>query len=200
MNARLPEPTPPGEKGLRRLARIAIPREADLILLGDSNAAAWPGDLLESALSGWHVFNFGLPSDRIQNTLWRLGTIGTSHLRPRVVLVILGTNNLADGDAPEAIADGLVSLARRISDLWDRPRVILPAIARRRAGPLARAGERAALNALLLALAEPRVEVVRSDLVLDEAGPAAFEEDGIHISREGYARLTEALALRLLDG
>lgn len=145
------------------------------------------------------MFNFGLPGDRVQNTLWRLDEIPTSHLRPRHVALILGTNNLADGDAPGAIAAGLATVMEKVARLWGEPLVILPAIARRRAGPLARDAQREELNRLLFAMEGPRIRHVRSDLVLDALGADAFEPDGIHISRLGYARLTDAL-VSYLDG
>lgn len=191
---RLPPPAPPDEKARKRLARIVVPAAADLVLLGDSNAAGWPGDLLEAALPGLRIFNFGLPGDRIQNTLWRLDEIETSHLRPRHVVVILGTNNLADGHSAEAVADGLMRVVDRIGNLWAEPEIILPTIARRGAGPLARSQERVGLNAILLATARPRLRVARTDQFLEAMGPIAFEEDGIHISRAGYGRLTHVLA------
>lgn len=194
-------PVPPTkESALKRLARIVVPEAADLVLLGDSNAAAWPQDLLENALPGWPVFNFGLPGDRIQNTLWRLDTVDTAHLRPPHVVVILGTNNLADGDAPADIAAGFVAVLDRIGALWGGPETIVPAIARRGSGPLARSRERIVLNDILVGLRRPNLRVVRSDLLLDEIGPAAFEPDGIHLSRFGYQRLTTALAGLIAHG
>lgn len=193
-HVRVLTPAPPtGPNARKRLARIVVPEEADLVLLGDSNSAAWPNELLRRALPELAVFNFGLPGDRIQNTLWRLDEVETAHLRPRHVVLILGTNNLADGDGAEAIAAGLAAVIARIEALWGAPEIVLPAIAKRGAGPLARSEERIRLNALLLAMERPRLRPVRSDLILDELGPAAFEPDGIHISMLGYARLTEAL-------
>ena len=193
--SRVLAPVPPASgNAAKRLARIEVPQAADLVILGDSNAAAWPPDLLAEALTGIAVFNFGLPGDRIQNALWRLDAVPTGHLRPRDVVIVLGTNNLADGDAPEEIAAGIDAVIAKARLVWGDPAIILPAIARRGAGPLARSVEREALNALLLAKAGAAIRTARSDLLLDAMGPAAFEADGIHISRAGYATLTEALA------
>jgi lysophospholipase L1-like esterase len=193
--SRVLAPAPPaGANAAKRLARIVVPPAADLVILGDSNAAAWPPDLLAEELPGIAVFNFGLPGDRVQNALWRLDAVPTGHLRPRHVLIVLGTNNLADGDAPGEIAAGIDAVIEKVRTLWGEPTIILPAIARRGAGPLARSVEREALNALLLAKAGGGIRSARSDLILDAMGPAAFEPDGIHISRAGYATLTKTLA------
>ena len=194
--SRVLAPVPPeGANAAKRLSRIAVPLAADLVLLGDSNAAAWPPDLLAAGLPGLAVFNFGLPGDRIQNVLWRLDSVPTGHLRPRDVVIVLGTNNLADGDIPAEIAAGIDAVIAKLRALWGDPAIILPAIARRGAGPLARSAEREALNAMLLAKAGTGIRTARSDLILDAMGPAAFEPDGIHISRAGYAALTEALSI-----
>lgn len=198
--ARVLTPAPPtGPNARKRLARIVVPEAADLVLLGDSNSAAWPTDLLRRALPDLSVFNFGLPGDRIQNTLWRLDEVDTSHLRPGHVVLVLGTNNLADGDGADAIAAGLEAVIARVGALWGAPEVILPAIAKRGAGPLARSDERIRLNTMLFAMERARLRPVRSDLILDELGSAAFEPDGIHISVLGYERLTEAL-VEILQG
>jgi hypothetical protein len=100
-------PRPPSTpSALKRLNRLAanLPRAADLILVGDSLAAGWPTDLI--AQPWQHVFNFGLPGDRIQHTLWRLDVLPLAHLRPERVVILLGTNNLGDGDEPDTIAAG----------------------------------------------------------------------------------------------
>lgn len=188
-------PAPPAKaKALERLRHLKVPEAADFVVLGDSNAAGWPSDLLEAAAPGCRIFNFGLPGDRVQNTLWRLDALDTAHLRPRHVIVTLGTNNLTDGDAPALVAAGLLAVIGRIDALWAEPEIVLTTITRRPAGALARAGERAELNRLILGFDRPRLRPFHADPPLDPLGPAAFEPDGIHVSRAGYESLAAALA------
>jgi hypothetical protein len=111
-----PYPVPPAKaSALRRLAEMqaGMPAGADLVLLGDSLAAGFPGALVPLPSAEWRLVNLGLPGDRVQNTLWRLENVPTQHLRPRVAILLLGTNNLGDGDPPDAIAAGILAVLRR---------------------------------------------------------------------------------------
>ena len=107
--ARVLSPVPPSKPtASKRLSMLSatLPRAADMVVLGDSLAASWPADLLSAAAPGRRIWNFGLPGDRLQNTLWRLAAIDTSHLRPALCLLLLGTNNLGDGDPPARSPQG----------------------------------------------------------------------------------------------
>ena len=169
-----------------------------MILLGDSLAAGWPARMWSERLPAKTVFNFGVAGERIQNTLWRLDAIDTGHLAPPWAIILLGTNNLGDGDPPEAIAAGLSAVAARARQLWHEPRILLFTIPPRGAGPRFREHDRRRLNALLEATwsSDRRHTLLDADLAL---GPgaldgSAFESDRLHLSLTGYDLLTQALA------
>jgi lysophospholipase L1-like esterase len=195
------QPTPPtGASASKRLARLraALPPAADLVLVGDSLAAGWPAEMVATAGRGQRTFNFGMPGDRIQNTLWRLAALPVDHLRPRGVLILLGTNNLGDGDEPEAIAAGIQAVIARIRRLWGEPHCILVTIPRRGPAPGFREPDRLRVNALLHHEATicGALDLIDADAVF--AGTAehravATEPDLLHLSLEGYKRLTAAL-------
>jgi lysophospholipase L1-like esterase len=200
--ARVLVPTPPSTpSALKRLNRLAanLPRAADLILVGDSLAAGWPTDLI--AEPGQHVFNFGLPGDRIQHTLWRLAVLPIAHLRPERVVILLGTNNLGDGDEPDAIAAGLQAVVDRVRDLWGPSDCVLVTIPQRGPGGGFREADRARTKALLARVARTSrgIDLLDADLALriGAAGlPEVTETDLLHLSREGYRRLAAALKAR----
>jgi lysophospholipase L1-like esterase len=196
------QPSPPRKpSALKRLKALAasVPREADLVLIGDSLAAAWPGELLLAAALGKQIFNFGLPGDRIQNTLWRLKTIDLAHLKPQRAIILVGTNNLTDGDEPQAIATAVVSLVGAVRQLWVEADVIVVTIPSRGPPPGFREHERLHLNRLIAAAAS-KMEGTR---VLHADGPLGIEDsdfsslnraDLLHLSYEGYRRITVAIA------
>jgi lysophospholipase L1-like esterase len=195
-------PSPPSTpSALKRLNRLAanLPRAADLILVGDSLAAGWPTDLI--AEPGQHVFNFGLPGDRIQHTLWRLNVLPLGHLRPERVVILLGTNNLGDGDEPDAIAAGLQAVVDRARDLWRQPECVLVTIPRRGPRNGFREADRLRTNARLAldAASSRQTDLLDADLALRIGGaglPHVTEPDLLHLSREGYRRLGAALKAR----
>ena len=198
--SRVLTPVPPAKpSSVKRLGEIQrrIPDAADIILLGDSLAAAWPDALVAEAFPDRRVWNFGLPGDRIQNTLWRLETVATEHLRPREVVLLLGTNNLGDGDAAGEIAQGLTTLRGRIAELWGGPRVILITIPRRGEAPGFREETRLAIRDQLagdVAAMADTIVVDADDILAAGRGEASsLLPDLLHISEAGYARLSAAL-------
>jgi lysophospholipase L1-like esterase len=196
------QPTPPRKpSALKRLKALAasMPREADLVLIGDSLAAAWPGELLLAAALGKQIFNFGLPGDRIQNTLWRLKTIDLAHLKPQQAIILVGTNNLGDGDEPEAIATGVMRLVGVVRQLWAEADVIVVTIPRRGPPPGFREHERLHLNRLVAGTAAKMegTRVVDADRALgieDSDFSSLNRTDLLHLSYEGYRRITVAIA------
>ncbi len=198
--SRVQNPVPPAKpSSVKRLGEIQrrIPDAADVILLGDSLVAAWPDALVAEAFPNRRVWNFGLPGDRIQNTLWRLETVATAHLRPREVVLLLGTNNLGDGDAADAIANGLVTLVGRIAELWGGPRIVLVTTPRRGDLPGFRNETRLAIRDQLsrdMAAMGGTILVDADDVFAEGQDEASsLLPDLLHISEAGYARLSAAL-------
>jgi lysophospholipase L1-like esterase len=198
---RVLNPVPPVKpSSVKRLAEIEarLPDAADLILFGDSLAAGWPRELHGQAFPGRRVWNFGLPGDRIQNALWRLGKVATAHLRPREVVLLLGTNNLGDGDPPEAIA----AVLRQALALWGDPRPVVLTVPRRGEPPGFRDADRAVLNETLRGelRAFQCATLVDADAALALASvreEPSLQPDLLHLSEAGYRRLGIATAALL---
>lgn len=193
-------PAPPDKaSAVTRLRRLvaAIPAEADVVALGDSLVAGWPDALMQRAFPGATLFNFGFGGDRIQTALWRLDTLAVAHLRPRTCLILLGTNNLGDGDPPDAISAGLEAVAERVGALWQRPSLIVVTLPWRLPRTASGEGDRLKLNGKLLPELARRTGaiLVESDRAFRHHEAALhLEEDGLHVSPSGYDRLTRLLS------
>jgi lysophospholipase L1-like esterase len=148
------------------------------------------------------VFNYGVPGERIQNTLWRLDALDTSHLRPGWVVVLLGTNNLGDGDLPGEIASGLERVIEATSRLWHAPHHVVLTIPPRGI-PRFREADRQTANELLAEryMMESRFTLLDTDSALGRSlnDGSAFESDHLHINQSGYALLSIAVN-RVLHG
>lgn len=191
---------PTKASALKRLRRLGskVPREADVVVIGDSLAAAWPSEVLERAIPGKRIFNFGLPGDRIQNTLWRATTIEIAHLRPELALILVGTNNLADGDEPEAVASALMCLIRKLHSFWSDAEVIVVTVPKRGPHRVFRDNLRSRLNRLIVRSlnGEGRTSSIDADaaLAISDSNWTALAPDRLHLSHEGYLRLTAAVS------
>ncbi len=102
----------------------AQPKDADIILLGDSLTSAWEAKELEEKLEGFKVLNLGLGSDRTQQVIWRLNQMNATHYNPKYVLLWIGTNNLRT-DPACAISKGIVAILDIITTSWQDSEIIV---------------------------------------------------------------------------
>jgi len=75
----------------------------DLLFLGDSITAGWLWD--KGGLNVWNKYyaprraaEFGIGYDRSQNALWRIEHGELDGIKPRVVVLLIGTNNAGNED------------------------------------------------------------------------------------------------------
>lgn len=102
----------------------AEPKDADIILLGDSLTSAWKTKDLEKKLTGLKVLNLGLGSDRTQQVIWRLNQMNAALYDPKYVLLWIGTNNLRT-DPPCAISKGIVAILDIMTNYWKNSEIIV---------------------------------------------------------------------------
>jgi cephalosporin-C deacetylase len=104
--------------------------QIDVYFVGDSITRRWGTsdeqwkELLENwnaNFKGWNAANFGWGADKTQNMLWRLQNGELDGIKPKVVVVMAGTNNIGNatpiGDAEARAADvarGVAALVKEI--------------------------------------------------------------------------------------
>lgn len=108
----------------------------DLLFLGDSITDGWRWDNGGSQI--WprlyaprHATNFGIGYDRIQNVLWRVENGELENIHPKVVVLLIGTNNSGNEDngqprnlTPEII-EGVSNLVRQIQIRLPQTKILL---------------------------------------------------------------------------
>ncbi|MGC9951390.1 MAG: GDSL-type esterase/lipase family protein [Bryobacteraceae bacterium] len=111
-----------------QLLRKAKPGAIDVYFEGDSITRRWGAidypDLLanwKQNFFGWNAADFGWGADRTQNILWRLQNGELDAVKPKVVVLLAGTNNVgnisARGDVDASADDvwcGLQAIVRVI--------------------------------------------------------------------------------------
>ncbi|MFO0965154.1 MAG: GDSL-type esterase/lipase family protein [Gemmataceae bacterium] len=176
--------------------------DVDLVFLGDSITQGW--ESTGAALFKTHYeprkgANLGVGADMTQHALWRITKGGElKGLHPKVVVLMMGINNVASGHSPAQINEGIAALIKAIQDHDATTRVLL--VSTFPAGKEATHKFRApvkALNALLAGQANgDRVRFLDiSAKFVDAAGRLtdAYISDGIHLNAKGYKVWADAM-------
>ncbi len=100
--------------------------DVDLLFLGDSITQGWGG-----AKGVWDRYygprkaaNFGIGGDRTQHVLWRVKNGELDGIAPKVVVLMIGTNNARD-DPADQIAEGVEAIVKDLREKLPRARVLL---------------------------------------------------------------------------
>jgi len=179
----------------------------DVYFVGDSITRRWGAldypDLLanwRSNFFGWNAANFGWGADRIQNILWRLEHGELDGVRPKVIVVLAGTNNVGARAGDEGEADDIARGVKAIVDVCRRkaPRatIVLTAIFPRNDN-MAFVSEIDRINAALARFADGRaVRFVNvNDKRADSDGRLfdGVSDDRLHPTLKGYQIWADAL-------
>jgi lysophospholipase L1-like esterase len=107
-----------------------------LLFLGDSITQGWSPQMFQQFYGHRAALNLGVSGDSTQGLLWRLAhsALGQS-LRPRLVVLLIGTNNLWPGVHPENVALGIALAVRTIRQRSPDSRILLVGILPRGAEP-----------------------------------------------------------------
>jgi lysophospholipase L1-like esterase len=191
-----------------------VTAEPDVVLIGDSITHFWAGEPRANHVNGpqaWtatfgsrRVLNLGFGWDRTQNVLWRLDHGEFDGLRPKLVVLNIGTNNFAAtensrANTPEEVAAGIRAIREHLRQLSPATHVVVMGVLPRGHAPtdFFRAPI-AALNAILARelAGDPSTTFLDIGLrFLDAQGrmAPALMPDGTHPSEDGYAIWGRAL-------
>ena len=144
-SATKPSPRDKGwEKRHETFVGIAKRGNVDLLFLGDSITDAWGGEghgtngghkIFSSKFVPMKAANFGIGGDRTQHVIWRLQNGELDGIKPKVVQLMIGTNNSNGSDnTAEEIADGVKGIIDEIKKKSPSTKVLLLAVFPRNTG------------------------------------------------------------------
>ena len=173
---------------------------ADMIFFGDSIVHGWHLPVWEQYYGRRGGVNFGVGGDFVQGLLWRLRQGGQwpDSLRPKLAVIMIGTNNSTYAAPPADTALGIAEIVRLIRQRAPATRILLVGILPRgldASDPGRRLNQR--VNELIMRCADNRW-VFYTDVgpaLLDRQGHLSprIAADGVHPTAEGYSRLAAAL-------
>jgi len=178
-----------------RFVSEAKEREPDVVLIGDSLiyhlqfTETW-----QRCFAPLHALNFGIGGDQTQHVLWRATHGEMDNFCPKVVVLLVGTNNL--GFAPEQIADGVMANVSAIRRLQPQAFIIVLGLLPRGEKPNPLRERNARANSVL----QERLQAVeRSQLLADyndmvtPDGVLSHQDmaDYLHLTPQGYQKVFE---------
>ena len=211
------------EKRHEAFVAIAKRGNVDLLFLGDSITDAWGGEghgmggghkIFTSKFVPMKAANFGIGGDRTQHVIWRLQNGELDGIKPKVVQLMIGTNNSNGTDnTAEEIADGVKGIIDEIKKKSPSTKVLLLAVFPRNTGKddAAKKIQKDKIdkvNSIISKLDDGGKSVKFLDIgskFKDASGalPKELMPDQLHLSEKGYeiwANAVEGVITSMLKG
>ena len=104
---------------------------SDVAFLGDSITQGWEGsgrDVWDRDIAPFKASNFGFSGDRTDHVLWRLQNGELIGMHPKLVVMMIGTNNIGQGATPDEAALGVRAIVKYLNDQLPSTKILLLAI------------------------------------------------------------------------
>lgn len=103
--------------------------QVDVLFVGDSITEGWDWQIWEKNFKPLKAANFAIGGDHTGNLLWRLqhGTIG--NIQPKLIVLLIGVNNIgALQETPEQAAAGVTKVVQQLQLAWPHSKILLNAV------------------------------------------------------------------------
>lgn len=188
------------ERQAEVLKRAKTTKKAAVIFVGDSITQGWEGDgaaVWQKHFGALDALNLGVSGDRTEHVLWRLQQAPITHLDPKVIVLLIGTNNLGHGSSnAEQTLAGVQAVIAKLHEQAPKAVLLVNEIFPRgeRLNPMR--GDIAQVNQVLRAHADAKTRVlgfcdqwVRADGTIS----AETMPDFLHLSPPAYEQWAAAL-------
>ena len=192
----------------RVLTRNARQGNVDLAFIGDSITQGWEGrgkDVWAKHYGDRKAINLGIGGDRTEHVIWRLTHGNLGKIKPKVAVLMIGTNNTGHFDQdPAEVAAGVERILEILAQRLPETKIVLHGIFPRGADSLdAKRLNNIAINQIIRRYADgDRVHYLEiGDEFLESDGTISREimPDQLHLSKQGYERWANALEPKLKE-
>jgi lysophospholipase L1-like esterase len=178
--------------------------DINLLFLGDSITQGWLGKNREGKgpIEVWDRYygprntaDFGIGGDRIQHVLWRIENGEIDCIKPKVVVLMIGTNNSFTNSADE-IADGIKAIVSKLREKLPESKILLFGVFPRGEKPGPVREKLAAVNEAISKLDDKMVKYLDiGKTFLNDDGTISRDvmPDFLHLSRKGYRIWADAM-------
>jgi lysophospholipase L1-like esterase len=185
--------------------------KAQVIFIGDSITQGWEEgqEFWTTGKDVWAKFythrnavNLGIGGDRTQHVLWRLDHGNLTGLKPKVAVLMIGTNNMTpEATCVSQVTDGVTAIVKKLREKLPGTKVLLLAILPRGENPSPLRGNVLQVNEIIQKLADNRnifwidfgEKLVNSDGTISQV----LMPDYLHLSAKGYQIWAESIEAEL---
>ncbi len=186
---------------------IAKKGGVDLLFLGDSITDGWRSrgkDVWEKNYASLKAANFGIGGDQTQHVLWRLQNGELDGIKPKLAVLMIGTNNLR-GNTDEEIADGVKAIVAELHKRTPETKLLLLGVFPR--GEKADDPNRGRIKHINETIAKldnggktvKYLDIGDKFLQPDGTLPKNVMPDGLHPNAKGYEIWVDAIAPTLQE-
>lgn len=173
----------------------------DVLFLGDSITQYWEDPargkpVWDREFAPLNAANFGINGDRTQHVLWRLQNGEAEGYSPKVVVLLIGTNNTRRNTTPEAV-EGISAVVKELRGRFSNAKILLLGLLPRGDENDPRKKQVVEINEKLAKMDDGQTVFFLDigDRFLDSEGNVSAElmPDLLHPNLKGYEVMAEAL-------
>lgn len=185
-----------------RFSKLPYREKVSLVFLGDSIIEGWNHagkEVWNRFYSPRNAVNFGIAGDRTQHLLWRIQNGNLNGIHPKVVVVLIGTNNIKEQrNSPPETTEGILAVTSALLEKLPQTKILLLGIFP--CGEFSTCQNRNDARAVNILL-EQRIKNDRVQLLcldnefLESDGTLSPKvmPDFLHLSSFGYQRWADAM-------
>lgn len=180
----------------------------DVVFIGDSIIQGFENagkTMWAEHYAPLNALNLGFSGDRTEHVIWRLQQTDFSKLKPKVAVIMIGTNNTGHKmQAPAEVAAGIAEIVTIVSEKSPDTHVLLLGVFPRDEMPNGKKRQNNyQINERIKDISAPD-QITYLDIAsafLDDDGVLAKDimPDGLHLSPKGYALWAEAMNPTLMQ-
>jgi lysophospholipase L1-like esterase len=187
-----------------KFVKIAQEGTAELVFLGDSITAGWGRQqpIWDKAFGAYKPANFGIGGDRTQHVLWRIKNGELDVIKPKAIVLMIGTNNSAS-DSAEGISKGITAIVETIRSKQPQAKLLLLAVFPRgeKPSPNPQRDKLKEVNATIAKLDDGKhihfLDIGEKFLQPDGSLSKEIMPDSLHLSPAGYQIWADAISEKL---
>ena len=198
----------------RHEQKLAIVQKGDidLVFVGDSITHGWEGkgkDVWAKYYGNRKAVNLGYGADRTEHVIWRLTNGEMDGISPKLVVLMIGTNNVGHrSSTPAQTVEGIRKILDIMKEKAPKAKILLLSVFPRSANPQDEMRVKVnEINAGLPALADGErviyVDFGKKFLAEDGTLPVEMMRDRLHPGAAGYeiwAQEIEPFVVKYVDG